>query len=266
MKLAEVRVVEAARGEGRRVNRGRRPPSTLRAHSRAVPRLECTALGAGKVGWERTPPRRLCGLRWLPRQTVLRAQRQNEFEEPVGMDSRVPPLGTAASGGTWPWSGRGGEVHPKRKDPTPLREPIAVPDATAEARFLLSDLCVLVHARRRRMRNECRISLDALNFLIVFPVAFQSSHLGFVGEISVTWRPGLGHLGPASFWGWEKVHLGQRVATLRRAGVESPSGLISQVSFHVIGGENGEVQTVAGICQSVQQLPLQITQCPHPEI
>lgn len=105
MKLAEVRVVEAARGEGRRVNRGRRPPSTLRAHSRAVPRLECTALGAGKVGWERTPPRRLCGLRWLPRQTVLRAQRQNEFEEPVGMDSRVPPLGTAASGGTWPVEG-----------------------------------------------------------------------------------------------------------------------------------------------------------------
>lgn len=127
----------------------------MRAHSRAVPRLESTALGAGRVGWEGAPPSRLCGLQWLPSQTVLRAQRQIEFEEPVGMDSRMPPLGTAASGGTWPWSGRGGEVRPKRKDPTPLPEPMVVQNTSAETRFLLGDLCVLVHARRRRMRNEC---------------------------------------------------------------------------------------------------------------
>lgn len=175
----------------------------MRAHSRAVPRLECTALGAGKVGWERTPPRRLCGLRWLPRQTVLRAQRQNEFEEPVGMDSRVPPLGTAASGGTWPWSGRGGEVHPKRKDPTPLREPIAVPDAnaTAEARFLLSDLCVLVHARRRRMRNECRISLDALNFFNCLSCSFPKQPLGFCRGNQCYLEARLGTSWPSLFLG-----------------------------------------------------------------
>lgn len=46
--------------------------------------------------------------------------------------------------------GRGGEVHPKHKDPTPLWELIVVQDtAAAEASFVLSDLCAPVHASGR---------------------------------------------------------------------------------------------------------------------
>lgn len=162
------------------------------------------------------------------------------------------------------WKGWRGSPKAQGPNSTPGADRRA--GSTAEARFLLSDLCVLVHARRRRMRNECRISLDALNFFNCLSCSFPKQPLGFCRGNQCYLEARLGTSWPSLFLGVGESAPGAESCDPKAGRSRESQWPISQVSFHVIGGENGEVQTVAGICQSVQQLPLQITQCPHPEI
>lgn len=182
---------------------GGRPESP----SSAFPWLGYTALGTDRMGGERQPLRTRSVAAAAAEADCAQSRRLAASAGAAGADSRVPPLGTAASRGTWQRREPVREVRRKQRDPTPLGKPFVVQDAAAEESFFAQQLmraCAYVRVGGGAQR--------VLNFTSCFKlftasaIAFQGSCPGFEQEIIASPRAG-------RKCAWSKR------ATLRQAGV-----------------------------------------------